>query len=63
MGSRLFGEKLPPGFLWQDGYELHTNERAEYSLGKEEFGVDFLIFIRSPSSQGEKGFLSLFSLD
>lgn len=37
MGSRLFGEKLPPGFLWQDGYELHTNERAEYSLGKEEF--------------------------
>ena len=38
MGSRLFGEKLPPGFLWQDGYELHINEGAEYSLGKEEFG-------------------------
>ena len=38
MGSRLFGEKLPPGFLWQDGYELHTNEGAEYSLAREEFG-------------------------
>ena len=48
MGSRLFGEKLPPGFLWQDGYELHTNEGAEYSLGKEEFGVISLDF--HPSS-------------
>ena len=25
-------------FLWQAGYEGHTNEGEEYSLGKEEFG-------------------------
>lgn len=26
-----------PGFLWQAGYEGHTNKGAEYSLEKEEF--------------------------
>ena len=28
-----------PGFLWKVSNEGHTNEGAEYSLGKEEFGV------------------------
>ena len=27
-----------PGLLWKAGYEGLTNEGAEYSLGKEEFG-------------------------
>ena len=27
-----------PGFLWKVSNEGHTNEGAEYSLGKEEFG-------------------------
>ena len=41
------------GFLWHAGYEGHTNEGVEYSLGKEGFGVVFLDF--DPSSTFPRG--------
>ena len=42
-----------PVFLWQAGYEGHTNEGAEYSLGKECLHVIFFDF--HPSSIFPKG--------
>ena len=53
-----------PVFLWQAGYEGHTNEGAEYSLGKEfrDCFPRIEFFIPAPFSWGEEGFLS-FSLN
>ena len=57
-------ESRCPEFLWQAGHMGCKNEWGiKIHLGRRGLETDFLIFIPAPPSQGEEGFLSLFSLD